>query len=45
MFELKTKPVVVNNYILNHENLDENLVLINKLESNIIDNHFEKTKQ
>ena len=36
---------MIKNYILNHENIDGNLGLIDKLESNIIDKHFEMAKQ
>ena len=43
--DAKNSIEVIKNYVLNHGNTNKNLILIDKLENNIIVNHLNKSKQ
>ena len=43
--EVKKSIEVINQYALNHQNVDDYLVLIDKLESKLIEDNLSKSKQ
>ena len=43
--DVKKSIEIIKNYILNNENANENLILIDQLESSITENHLKKSKQ